>query len=75
MLSSYPVACPHEDCGWSGSLVPSVVRGGAGAEVAPMQRAWFSCPGCRRDWEVRITHDRVTVLPLAERGGRAPPSP
>jgi hypothetical protein len=23
MLSSYPVACPHTNCGWTGSLVPS----------------------------------------------------
>jgi hypothetical protein len=69
MLTSYPVACPHENCGWSGSLVPSVIRAGAGAEVASMQRAWFRCPGCERDWEVRITNDRVIVLPAVEHGG------
>ena len=69
MLSSYPVACPHENCGWTGSLVPSLVRGGADAEVASMQRAWFRCPRCQRDWEVRINNDRVTVLPVVEHGG------
>jgi hypothetical protein len=69
MLSSYPVACPHQDCGRTGSLIPSLVRGGAEAEVASMQRAWFRCPGCQRDWEVRITNDRVTVLPAARHGG------
>jgi hypothetical protein len=23
MLSSYPVACPHQSCGWKGNLIPS----------------------------------------------------
>jgi hypothetical protein len=68
MLSSYSVTCPHEQCGWTGNLVPSLVRGGADAEIASMQRAWFRCPRCQRDWEVRITDDRVTVLPVVERG-------
>jgi hypothetical protein len=69
MLSSYPVACPREGCGWAGNLIPSVLRGGAGEEIASGKRAWFQCPECGSDWEVRITNDRVTVLPAAERGG------
>ena len=69
MLSSYPVACPREGCGWSGNLIPSVLRGGAGEEIASGKRAWFQCPECGGDWEVRITNDRVSVLPAAERGG------
>jgi hypothetical protein len=69
MLSSYPVACPHKNCDWTGSLVPSLVRGGPDAEIVSMQRAWFCCPRCQRDWEVRIRDDRVTVLPAAEHGG------
>jgi hypothetical protein len=69
MLSSYEVTCPHEGCGWSGSLVPSLLRGGPDAEVALMQPAWFRCPRCRRDWEVRLSEDRMTVLPAAVQGG------
>ena len=69
MLSSYPAACPHEGCDWTGSLVPSRIQGGTGAAIAPMQRGWFRCPRCQRDWEVRITNDRVTVLPAVEHGG------
>ena len=69
MLTSYPVHCPHEDCDWTGSLVPSLIRGGADAEIASMQRAWFRCPRCRQDWEVRITKDEVTVVPVVEHGG------
>ena len=69
MISSYPVICPHCDCGWAGSLIPSLVRGGTGAEIGPMQCAWFRCPRCDRDWEVRITNDRITVLPAFEQGG------
>jgi hypothetical protein len=68
MLSSYSVACPHENCNWTGSLVPSHVRGGTEAEIVSTHRAWFCCPGCQRDWEVRITNDRVTVLPAVESG-------
>jgi hypothetical protein len=60
MLSSYPVACPHDGCGWTGSLVPSAVRGGRDAEIASGQAAWFQCPRCERSWEVRIRDDRVT---------------
>ena len=65
MLSSYPVVCPHENCGWSGSLIPSLACGGEDAEVASRERAWFHCPRCQRDWEVRIANDHVTVLPIA----------
>ena len=65
MLSSYRVACPHEGCGWTGSLVPSRVQGGSSTEVAQTQAAWFRCPGCQRDWEVRISGDRVTAVPPA----------
>jgi hypothetical protein len=60
MLSSYPVACPHEDCGWTGSLVPSAVQGGRDAEITSGQAAWFQCPRCERSWEVVIRDDRVT---------------
>jgi hypothetical protein len=38
MLSSYPVVCPHGNCGWSGTLIPSHVRGGEDAEIASMDR-------------------------------------
>jgi hypothetical protein len=69
MLSSYPVACPHEGCRWIGGLIPSLVRGGASAEVASTQRAWFRCPRCERDWEVRISDDKVEALPLIECNG------
>jgi Rieske Fe-S protein len=69
MLSSYPVACPHAGCSWTGSSIPSLAQGGAHAEVAPMQRAWFRCPCWQGDWAVRITEDGVTVLPAVEHGG------
>lgn len=66
MLSSYPVACPHQQCDWKGNLVPSHVRGGSDAEMAHMQRAWFQCPRCQGDWEVRIKGDTVVVMPVTE---------
>jgi hypothetical protein len=69
MLTTFPVACPREGCGWGGNLLPSVVQGGAGSEVSHMQRAWFRCPRCGGDWEVRIADDKVTVVPGWEHGG------
>lgn len=68
MLSSYPVACPHATCNWNGNLIPSQLRGGPSAEIMSMHRAWFRCPHCQGDWEVRITDDRVTVLPIHPKG-------
>ena len=68
MLSSFRVACPHAECGWTGSLVPSVLRDGEDAEIVSGQRAWLQCPRCKRDWEVRIKDDKVTIVPLPEGG-------
>jgi hypothetical protein len=69
MLSSYSLACPHANCDWSGSLIPSLVPGGADAEIGSAQRAWFRCPRCQRDWEVRISNDKVFVVSGVEQGG------
>ena len=69
MLTSFSVACPYDNCDWTGSLVPSRLRGGADAEIASMQRAWFCCPRCQRDWEVRINDEKVTIVPVVEHGG------
>jgi hypothetical protein len=66
MLSSYPVSCPHLWCNWKGNLVPSQFRGGADADVAQLQRAWFQCPRCERDWEVEIKDDKVVLLQVVE---------
>jgi hypothetical protein len=72
MLTSYPVACPHENCGWSGNLIPSHFRAGEDAVIAAGQRAWLHCPRCGSDWELRLSGDRLIVLPLVPSGGKAP---
>jgi hypothetical protein len=69
MVTSYPVTCPHADCTWKGDLVPSLLRGGEGTEILSMHRGWFRCPLCGGDWEVRITNDEVSVLPVLDHGG------
>ena len=69
MVGHYSMACPHENCGWTGSLVPSGVPGAGGAEVASGQRAWFQCPRCARSWKVLMSGDRVMILPDLESGG------
>jgi len=53
---------PRELC-LDRQLAAFILRGGPDAEIVSMQRAWFRCPRCQRDWEVRIADDRVTVLP------------
>ena len=68
MLTSFSVTCPNRTCGWTGNLVPSHLRGGADAEIVSMHRAWFQCPRCQCDWEVRITDEKVTILPVAKDG-------
>ena len=64
MPTSYSVSCPHPKCRWSGNLVPSEWQGGTTGEIVAMHRAWFRCPRCQGDWEVRISNDKVTVLPV-----------
>jgi hypothetical protein len=73
VLSHYSVACLHEHCAWNGSLVPSPLQGGADAETASMQRAWFRCPRCQREWEVRSAPGSVTFLATVGRGNETAP--
>lgn len=68
MLTSYSVTCPHAHCGWTGNVVPSHLQGGSDAEIISMHRAWFQCPRCQHDWEVRITDEKVTVVPVEQSG-------
>ncbi len=69
MDSSYPVRCPQEDCGWSGSLVHSRARGGTTTDAKAGQLVWFQCPRCRRDWEARVQGERAITFPtLGARG-------
>ena len=67
MLSSYAVACPYKNCKWSGNLIPSLIQGNKAAEVASLQKAWFECPSCCRNWEVQINDDVVKVLAVGEK--------
>jgi hypothetical protein len=74
MLSGYPVACPQQDCEWTGNLVPSQVRGGADAEIAAAQPAWFLCPSCHRIWQMGIQGEKAVVLPVRVTGNEKPVS-
>lgn len=62
MLSSYSVACPHQDCTWTGNVIPSLLQDGASAEIVSGKQAWFQCPRCQRAWEVRISADEVQSI-------------
>jgi hypothetical protein len=69
MVTSYLVACPHESCGWTGSLFPSFARAGGGPVIVSGRWAWLQCPRCERAWEVRLHADQMLTLPAAEHGG------
>src|SRR5262249_38088515 len=69
VLSSYPVACPYEGCGWTGNLIPSRSPRGANAEAAPGTAVWSHCPRCQRDGEAGLRGDGVVALPATRPGG------
>lgn len=67
MLTSYVVRCPHKNCRWSGSLMPSA------KPAAPWENSIglpvkkevvFECPKCRGVWHARIVGDDVRALPV-----------
>ena len=72
MLTRYSIACPHANCNWTGNLMPSLIQGNKAAEVASLQKAWFECPSCCRNWEVQIIDDVVKVLPRGENRNDVP---
>jgi hypothetical protein len=64
MLTDYSVHCPHEGCGWAGSLFPQGPRDGVG-QAAPTQRVIrFHCPRCQGEWHARIVGEDAVPLPL-----------
>jgi Zn finger protein HypA/HybF involved in hydrogenase expression len=76
MLTSYPVTCPHENCGWTGNLIPSHFRAGENAVIVAEQMAWLHCPRCGSNWEMRFSGDSLVVLPVYRPAGSAsPPGP
>jgi hypothetical protein len=66
MLTDYMVKCPHPDCRWTGSLLPSRNRE-AWLSAAPKTReVVFECPRCRREWHAQLVGEDVRNLPLEE---------
>lgn len=66
MLTSYLVKCPHMDCGWAGSLLPSRDTDSWRGPVPTTPVASFECPQCHGEWRARIVGDDVVPLPLEE---------
>ncbi len=46
---------------------PSLPREGPSAVIVSKNEAWFRCPHCQRDWEVRITDEKAKIVPSAHR--------
>jgi hypothetical protein len=64
MLTSYMVSCPHPNCGWFGSLLPT--KNGIPMPSIPGTTVFFHCPQCDGEWRARVVGDDVKPLPLGE---------
>lgn len=68
MLTSYFVKCPHVDCGWMGSLIPTA---GEPSSLSAGSVVSFQCPGCHVEWPARIVGEDVRPL-LPDGAGNEP---
>lgn len=66
MLTSYLVTCPHFDCNWSGSLLPSRDTDSWKGSIPTTPVAVFVCPECNREWRARVVGDDVEPLPRVD---------
>jgi hypothetical protein len=66
MLTSYLVKCPHFNCGWFGSLLPSRDTDSWRGSIPTTSIAVFECPNCQHTWRARVVGDDVVPLPLEE---------
>jgi hypothetical protein len=66
MLTSYWVTCPHFECRWSGSLLPSRDTEAWRPAAPALGTVTFRCPRCRHEWRARVVGDDVKPLPLEE---------
>ena len=64
MLTSYLVKCPHFDCNFFGSMLPSRNADSWKGSVPNVKVAVFDCPQCGREWKARVKGDDVEPLPL-----------
>ena len=64
MLTSYLVKCPHFNCGWFGSLLPSRDTDSWRGSVPTTPIAVFECPHCQQNWRARVVGDDIVPLPL-----------
>ena len=67
MLTSYLVRCPHLNCGWFGSLLPSRDTEAWKSLIPATSVAVFQCPRCQAEWRARIEGDDVKPLPVEDR--------
>jgi hypothetical protein len=64
MITSYLVRCPHSECRWFGSLIPSTTAGPFQGKPGVRPEVMFRCPKCQGEWRARIIGEDVKPLPL-----------
>jgi hypothetical protein len=68
MLTSFVVRCPHPECRWFGSLIPTTTAGPLQGKPGVRPEVVFRCPSCKNEWHARVVGDDVRPLPLATVG-------
>ena len=66
MWTSYLVKCPHVDCKWFGSLLPSSDMDSWKGCVPTVNTALFECPNCGKSWKAEIKGDDVIPFPIED---------
>ena len=66
MLTSYLVKCPHFDCNFFGSLLPSRDTDSWKGSLPTVNVAVFNCPNCGKMFRGKIKGDDIEPLPLED---------
>ncbi len=66
MLTSYMVRCPHFDCNFFGSLLPSRDTDSWKSSMPTVPTATFNCPACGKAWRAKVHGDDVEPLPFED---------
>ncbi len=66
MLTSYLVKCPHFDCNFFGSLLPSRDTDSWKNSMPTTNVAMFHCPSCGKAWKAKVRGDDVEPLPFED---------
>ncbi len=64
MLTSFLVRCPHDDCKWTGNLIPrkDAEQWHGQTPTTARPTVVFHCAKCRREFRGQIIGDDVKII-------------